>query len=136
MESLGQLSVIERVEARIQNEIADFLKLKSVINRLRNHGSVTIRSKAEGLYVSQISLEGELASVLESIKKAKAGAWTFGTVAEATDFAARVIEHKRKVKDLEREAGGTVVERVEGAGLNLPLIGLGIGAVMLLWWNR
>lgn len=112
MQALGQLSPVLTVEAKIQERVAKFLAMKSVIAKLMKHSSLTISSRASGLLNIQYQLETELQQALAVVERMKKdGIPSFSNLAYLGNFAYSLESHIGAVQALEKNAA------LPGAGL-------------------
>lgn len=92
------------IEARVQEEVAKFLALKSVLVRLQGSPSPTVRDRADSLYAQQVVLERELQDTLKRIENIKKGAYTISDITAIGSFSSALRKHIKQVKDLESRA--------------------------------
>lgn len=106
MEALGALSAREYVEAQIQKHVAEFLSLKLQLVNMKTSSSITIKSRAKGLYESQIILEGKLKESLRQLELMKETGIQYTIIIQLTAFGYELARHINAVKKLRREAQG------------------------------
>ena len=106
MEALGALRWQDKIEAELQSKIGEFLSLKARLVNLQTIPSISIKSKANGLYAIQITLEEKLKENLKKIELMKIGGVQFWVVLELGEFVYRLDRHVKAVKALAREAEG------------------------------
>ena len=116
MQALSELSPIASLEARIQARVAKFLGLKAVLVSLTRHGSLSISSRANALYVAQQVYEKQLQDALGKIEQIKAGAYTYSDIIGLGTFAYDLESHINKVQNLQEDAG------TSGIPSQLPLM--------------
>jgi hypothetical protein len=112
MKSLGQLSPISTIEAKIQGRVAKFLGLKETVLRLTKSPSLSIQSEARELYNTQLLLEKELQTNLKRIEQIKSGAYTYSNILQVGDFAYNMENHIGKVQKLEEKTKGADSEAI------------------------
>jgi len=106
MEALGALSMREVAEAQIQKHVAEFLSLKVQLVNMQTSSSITIKSRAKGLYESQLRLEVKLKENLTSLELMKETGIQYHILITLTAFGLELARHINNVKRLRREAQG------------------------------
>lgn len=116
-------------EARIQDEIARFLALKSVLIRLQGSSNPIVADRATQLYAQQVTLEQALTDTMKRIDNIKQGAYTMSDITAISSFSYALRKHIQQVENL---AGG---QSTAGVGFGMPAILLGglviVGAVFM-----
>jgi hypothetical protein len=92
---LGEISILDNVQALIQSQIGSFLKLKSSLNEMSGSPVLTISDRASQLLSTQLSLEEQLPSAIE---KSQAG--NFSDLISASGFFVLMEKHIYDVKTL------------------------------------
>lgn len=117
---------LSAVQARIQGEIGQFLGCKQTLLRLQSSSDPSIKSQADKLMVTQLTLEEGLPGTLATIERVKSGTWTYGDIITLTAFAVSMEDQISAVNKLNKGQLTTGM----GTG-TLALIG--IGAAGLFW---
>lgn len=131
---------LDKAEAAIQSEVAEFLGLKSRIIPYRSSPDASVRQTADMLFTRQVSLEGELQSAMGTIEEIKQGyaqqgagylIAQAGTIKEMYDTAKDIKAHKEEVKQF--VGNGPAMAGAVSFGNNALMLGLGLGAIGLVY---
>jgi hypothetical protein len=128
MVALGQLSPIDSVRARLQDQIGSFLSGRAKLSRLMKNPSLVIKGQAQGLYAVQIALENRLQNeITPKLQALSQGVWDASDVLTLGGFISNIMSQINGVSKLERQAGGLTPSIFE----DIPTM-LGIGGVLLV----
>lgn len=117
------------IEARVQDQIATFLALKSKLVSLQGAPDFVLRDKAKALYATQLQLEADLKDVLLRIDNIKSGAFALADVARIGTFAVSMENQIHQVNGLAKQAGPLTSTPIVMVGM------LGIALALAYFWR-
>lgn len=133
MYSLGQVSFLDEVEAKIQAKVGELLGARQKLIEYTRSPSLSIQAKAKGLMTTQRKLEEDLKPNLAKIDQFKEGAYSFGDVLELADYGRQVWSHLGRVDSLKKEAQGLITA---GGDIDwktwAPIVGSILGGAILI----
>jgi len=132
MIGLGTLSAFEDVEALIKGKLGEFLAADQKLRTMAVNPSVTIRSEANGLLVTQKRLEQELGTAQAKIENFKTGAWSISDAIALGDVGTRLLSHLKNVASLEARVGGVVTPGLLPSQ-TFPVLGIAAAAAAVLF---
>ena len=137
MESLGQLSLPDQIEAQVKAKVGQFLVAESTLQTLMGSNSPTIAQQAQSLYAEHKVLDKELTENLKIVSGMKSSGFTLSNVSGVMaigEFAVTMQKHIDAVNQLQQTGSAYMPQsdmftNIFG-GINPIVVMSGVGLVL------
>ena len=128
-------SVTEKLAARIQSRVGQFLQLKATLLKIQDSGAPTeLKDQAAALYQEQQRIEPLVQAAVKQLQQAVTDGWTLDRFTSVSLAAGQMELQMGRVRELERTAGSYAKETpgFSSPARLVPLLLLGGAAAFLL----